>query len=162
MAYLPRSLAIPGPSAAAGLSTVFKSCIGGNHFHSAWKVAKVTEIFKKNSKTDVLNYRPLSLSSIPSKLLKSQVCHIIDEHLAECGIENKKQWGFCKGLSTESMLISLTESWKQALDNGLSVGAVFIDFQKALTLFCILYCHASFKLLAYLAPSTSGLCAISH
>ena len=48
---------------------------------------------------------------------------------AECGIKSKKQ--FCRGLSTESMLISMTESWKLALDNGLPVGAVFIDFQKA-------------------------------
>lgn len=29
------------------------------------------------------------------------------------------------------MLISTTESWKLALDNVLSIGAVFIDFQKA-------------------------------
>ena len=126
-----RSLAIAGHSAAVGLSTVFESCFAKNHFPSEWKVAKVNAVFKKGSKSDVSNYRPISLLSIPSKLLESQVCHIIDEHLAECGIRNHKQWGFCKGLSTESMLISMTESWKLALDKGLSVGAVFIDFQKA-------------------------------
>lgn len=126
-----RSLAIAGHSAAVGLSTVFESCFAKNQFPSEWKVAKVNAVFKKGSKSDVSNYRPISLLSIPSKLLESQVCHIIDEHLAECGIRNHKQWGFCKGLSTESMLISMTESWKLALDKGLSVGAVFIDFQKA-------------------------------
>ena len=94
-------------------------------------MAKVNAVFKKGSKTDVSNYWPILLPSIPSKLLESQVCHIIDEHLAECGIRSHKQWGFCKGLSTESMLISMTESWKLALDKRLSVGAVFIDFQKA-------------------------------
>ena len=29
------------------------------------------------------------------------------------------------------MLISMTEKWKQALGNGLCVGAMFIDFQKS-------------------------------
>ena len=73
----------------------------------------------------------MSLLSIPSKLLESQICNIIDTHLNSCGIKSCKQWGFSKGLSTEGMLTSMTEGWKTAIDNGLTVGAVFIDFQKA-------------------------------
>ena len=71
------------------------------------------------------------LLSIPSKLLESHICSIIDTHLNSCGTKSCKQWGFSKGLSTEGMLISMTERWKTAIDNGLTVGAVFIDFQKA-------------------------------
>ena len=33
--------------------------------------------------------------------------------------------------STESLLLHLTETWKQALDKGLNGGVLFIDFQKA-------------------------------
>ena len=32
--------------------------------------------------------------------------------------------------STESLLLHLTETWKLALDKGLDVGVLFIDFQK--------------------------------
>ena len=32
---------------------------------------------------------------------------------------------------TESLLLHLTEAWKSALDNGLKVGVLFIDFRKA-------------------------------
>ena len=53
-------------------------------------------------------YRPISLLSIASKLLESQVCHIIDEQLADCSVKTRKHWGFCKGLSTESMLLAMT------------------------------------------------------
>ena len=41
------------------------------------------------------------------------------------------QWGFRGGRSTEGLLIHLTETWKQTLDNSRVVGAVYIDFQKA-------------------------------
>ena len=58
------------------------------------------------------------------------------------------------------MLISTTESWKLALDNGLSAGAVFIDFQKAFDT-SVSHEILSHKLQAYLAPSTSGLYATS-
>ena len=32
---------------------------------------------------------------------------------------------------TEHLLIRKTEDWRQALDNGLAVGVVFVDFWKA-------------------------------
>ena len=41
------------------------------------------------------------------------------------------QWGFRAGSSTEVLLIHLTETGKQTLDNSQVVGAVYIDFQKA-------------------------------
>ena len=41
------------------------------------------------------------------------------------------QWGFRAGRSTEVLLIHLTETGKQTLDNSQVVGAVYIDFQKA-------------------------------
>jgi len=34
-------------------------------------------------------------------------------------------------LSTESLLLHLTETWRNALDKGLKVGVLFIDFRKA-------------------------------
>ena len=44
---------------------------------------------------------------------------------------SQRQWGFQKNYSTESLLLHLTETSKTALDNGLKVGDLFIDFQKA-------------------------------
>jgi len=105
-------------------------------FPDPWKLEKVNAIFKKGSPADVFNYRSISLLSIPSKLLESQIRSLIDNHLNSCGMnscgtKSCKQWGFTKGLSTEGMLISMTEKWTITIDNGQTVGAVFIDFQKA-------------------------------
>ena len=38
---------------------------------------------------------------------------------------------FRKVHSTENLLLHLTEVWKEALDDGLKVGVLFIDFRKA-------------------------------
>ena len=47
------------------------------------------------------------------------------------GLLCHKQWGFRKNYSTESLLLHLTETWRNALDKGLKVGVLFIDFRKA-------------------------------
>ena len=47
------------------------------------------------------------------------------------GALTTSQWGFRKGRSTEGLLLHMTETWKQALDEGLIVGVLLIDFRKA-------------------------------
>ena len=85
----------------------------------------------KESRSDVSNYRPISFLGIPGKLLESQICYNIDNHLKSSDLLSKSQWGFTKGRSTEGMLLSMTERWKIAMDIELTVGVIFINFQKA-------------------------------
>ena len=118
-------------SAADGLFTVFHKSSSLNKFPDIWKQAKITPVYKKGSFSDVSNYRPISLLSIPCKLLENQICSIIDSHLQACNLLSEHQWGFRKGLSTEDLLLTMTEKWKLAMDKGQIVGAIFIDFQKA-------------------------------
>ena len=76
------------------------------------------------------NYRPLTLLSIPSKKKKeSVICESFDSHL-RCVLQ-RNQWGYRKGLSSESLSLYLTEMWKLSIDNGKVIGAIFIDFRKA-------------------------------
>ena len=39
--------------------------------------------------------------------------------------------GFKKAVSTELLLLYLTETWKKAIDDGYKVGVLFVDFKKA-------------------------------
>ena len=50
--------------------------------------------------------------NLNSKILESIVCDSIDKHLSSTGILHLNQWGFKKGISTESLLLYLTETWK--------------------------------------------------
>ena len=89
-------------------------------------------IFKTDKKMETGNYRPISIHSPVSKFLEGQICKIIDAHLEDNEILNENQWGFRKSKSTDGFLLSLTENWKQALDEGKVIGVLFIDFKKAI------------------------------
>ena len=75
-------------------------------------------IFKKGSKVLSENYRPISLLSLTSKLLESQACNLIDNHLLKQNLSNDHQWGFRKGRSPELHLLNATEKWKDEMNNG--------------------------------------------
>ena len=67
--------------------------------------------------------------SILSKLTESVACISLDKHLEDTIHQN--QWAYKKGLSTESLLLYLTEHWKQSLDQDKIIGVILIDFCKA-------------------------------
>ena len=46
------------------LTKLFRVCAESGHIPEIWKTANITALFKNGSKTDPLNYRPVSLSKI--------------------------------------------------------------------------------------------------
>ena len=69
--------------------------------------------------------------NLNSKVLENIICDSSDSHTAHGWINSPKKWAFQKGISTESPLLFITETWKKAIDNGSRVGVLFIDFKKA-------------------------------
>ena len=88
-------------------------------------------MFKKGKPCDVNNYRPISLLSIPGKILEAVVCNSINDHLQSHNLLSRDQWGFRKNRLTDGLLLHMTETWRSALDQGLVVGVLFVDFRKA-------------------------------
>ena len=127
----PRDFKLCESSVVQGLFEICMKSRADCQFPISWKKSQVTAVFKKGNRLDVNNYRPISLLSVPSKILERVVCRSFDNHLTTHNLLSDRQWGFRKGHSTESLLLHLTEVWKEALDNGLKVGVLFIDFRKA-------------------------------
>ncbi|KFV78523.1 hypothetical protein N308_05958, partial [Struthio camelus australis] len=48
-----------------------------------WKKANVTPVFKKGKKEEPGNYRPVSLTSIPGKVMKQLLLKVITKHLED-------------------------------------------------------------------------------
>ena len=71
-----------------------------------WTLANVAPIFKKGSKLQAVNYRPVSLTCITCKLFEHIVCKHILGHLEEHGILTDLQHGFSTGRSCETQLIT--------------------------------------------------------
>ena len=95
------------------------------------KVAKVIPIFKKGSKTDTKNYRPISLLPLISKIIEKVIHDQTQHYLSEKNLLYKYQSGFRSSYSTDSCLSFLSDTIAKGFDSGLYTGMILIDLQKA-------------------------------
>ena len=92
----------------------------------------MSPIFKKEDETDRENYRPVSILSVPSKILESEVNDSIIDHVyMHNNLISDQQWAYRRGYSTKLLLLHLTETWRKAVDSGLVLGVACVDFKKA-------------------------------
>lgn len=96
-----------------------------------WKCALVTPIFKKGSRMEASNYRPVSLTSILCKALETIVREELIIHLRMNNLICEEQHGFVHGRSCVTNLLEVLEDWTQILDAGGSIDAIYMDFRKA-------------------------------
>ena len=95
-----------------------------------WKSAVVIPAPKINPPRSISSdLRPISLLPVLAKVLESSVVNWFHDLLAPA--LDRNQFGCLKDRSTSHALISLLNSWRQTLDKGGSVRALFVDFSKA-------------------------------
>ena len=96
-----------------------------------WKKANVTAIFKKGEKSKAENHRPISLTSVPGKLMERLVKNAIVEHMTTNNLFSEAQHGFSKGKSCVTQLLEYLEDITEAMDNRNDVDVIYLDFCKA-------------------------------
>ena len=96
-----------------------------------WKKANISAIFKKGEKKKPENYRPISLTSVPCKLMEKLVRDIIVRHMTENNLFSNTQHGFIKRKSCVTQLLEFLEDITQSIDNGDEVDVIYLDFCKA-------------------------------
>ena len=116
---------------ALSLTSVFKQSVEACKPPDQWKIARVSAAFKKRREEYRTCYRPLSMLSVPSKLMESRVASNITNHVVTQNLLDNRQWAYRKRKSTEQLLIHLTERWREAVERKLFVGILFVDFIKA-------------------------------
>ena len=102
-----------------------------NSFPRSCKIAKVKPLFKKGSKTDPQNYRPISLLPMSSKIIERIVNYQTEEFLSKNKLLYRFQSVFRKNYSTNTCLVHFTDKITTGLEKGLFTGMVLIDLQKA-------------------------------
>ena len=111
------------------LTKIINNCFDNNSFPSKLKLAEVCPIFKKNDCLDKENYRPVSVLPIVAKVFERIIYHQIEQFM-----KNKlsdQLTGFRKGYSTQKCLVSMIEIWKNIIDKGGYISAIFMDLSKA-------------------------------
>ena len=113
------------------LSKLVNLCFETGIFPDLLKLAKVQPLHKKESKLNFLNYRPISLLSVFSKIYEKLMYTRIYSYLDKKNLIYSKQFGFRSKYSTNHAIISITEHIRNLLDNGQYVCGIFVDLEKA-------------------------------
>ena len=100
-------------------------------FPDPCKLAKLKSIFKKGSRMDPSNYRPISLLPLISKIFEKIVHDQMIDYLAQYNILYKYKSGFRTKHSTDLRLSYLNDKILKGFGNGLFTGMILIDLQKA-------------------------------
>lgn len=95
------------------------------------KLAKVIPLYKKKSRLDVGNYRPVSILSIVSKILEKSVFKQLNKYLVDNNMLYQFQSGFRGSYSTDTCLIHLQDHVRKQTASGLYTGMILLDIQKA-------------------------------
>ena len=100
-------------------------------FPDGCKQAKLKPLFKKGSKDDAKNYRPISLLPQLSKIIEKIIHGQVQKYLDENRILYRYQSGFRAHHSTDTGLSYLSDKILQGFETGKFTGMILIDLQKA-------------------------------
>ena len=84
---------------------IFTQSLCTGELPTEWTQTNVASIFKKGSKLQAVNYRPVSLTCITCKLFEHILCKHILAHLEDHKILTDLQHGFRSGRSCETQLV---------------------------------------------------------
>ena len=118
-------------SLANPLSLIFKISYNSGSIPKEWKVANVVPVHKSGCKSNIENYRPISLTSLAMKtferVLKEELL-IKSSHLLDT-----KQHGFLNYRSCTTNLVNFSDSVVLSINDcsTFSTDVVYFDFSKA-------------------------------
>ena len=113
------------------VTALYKQSFDTGDVPEEWTTAWITPVFKKGSRSDPANYRPVSLTCILCKLMEHVLCTHIRGHLERHGILTPEQHGFRGKHSCETQLLMTTHELLKERDVGHQVDVAILDFSKA-------------------------------
>ena len=96
-----------------------------------WRVANVIPVYKKGSRSEPLNYRPISLTSITSKILEHIISSNIHHFLDTENLLSQCQHGFRAKHGCDTQLLTTMIDLVDSYDSNTPVDIAVLDFRKA-------------------------------
>ena len=100
-------------------------------FPACWLQANVTPIPKGPPSSSVANSRPISITSVLSKVFERLVSVRLGRFMERSVVLPTTQFAYRKGLSTCDALLCVTHTLQSALESGQKARIVQIDFSAA-------------------------------
>jgi len=114
-----RSLKELAYNIAPVLALIFNASLHQRKLPLDWKSATVVPVFKKGTRTDPSNYRPISLTCICCKIFEHIIPSAISKHANLHSIICTGQHGFRKHRSCETQLLETVNDLAKSLNNGI-------------------------------------------
>ena len=116
---------------AKPITELINLSISLSSFPDACKIGKLKPIFKKQNKTNLKEYSPISLLPLISKMIEKIIHNQTQEFLDQNKILCKYQSGFRKYYSTYTCLSYFNNKIQNGFEKGLLTGMILNDLQKA-------------------------------
>lgn len=116
---------------AGPLQIIFTKSLAEGSVPEDWKSANITPIYKKGLKNNAGNYRPVSLTSLPCKIMESILRDKLTEHLLNNNLILSSQHGFLQNKSCVTNLLEFFETVTTYVDQGTPMDIAYLDFSKA-------------------------------
>ena len=120
---------------APAITLIFQASLNQGNTPLTWCKVLVIPIFKKGSKSDVSNYRPISITSVLCKLCEHIHHSTILTHLANHKILSDAQHGFRKRRSCDTQLLLALNDCARGLEDKSQTDIIFMDCAKAIDKF---------------------------
>ena len=88
-------------------------------------------IFKAGQRSELMNYRPISVVSILSRLLEKVAHDQLFSHMKDCDLLSDNQFAFRKLHNTQTSILNMTETWSNNINEQKTNLSVFLDLKKA-------------------------------
>ena len=113
------------------ITRMFNMSIRTMLYPNTWKKALIIPIPKTGNLNKVQNFRPISLLSLPGKIMEKLIHKQLSAHLESQNLLTSIQHGFRKGHSTVHSVAQVTNFISRKIDSKILTVAAFIDFKKA-------------------------------
>ncbi|CAH1978922.1 unnamed protein product [Acanthoscelides obtectus] len=127
------SVATDGPPAMVGqpLTYLINKCFESGIYPSILKKGNIIPIHKSGTKTEVNNYRPISIISSVAKVFEKVLSTRLIRYLTKFKILSENQYGFTEGKATSDAITKIVNQIHQNIDNRIPSICIFVDLKKA-------------------------------
>ena len=113
------------------LENLINASLSLGYFPKSFKLARVVPVHKSGPKTEINNYRPISILTIFCKITEKVAKFQLDHYLTSFNLLSNSQFGFRQKFSTSDAINHTLQNVYNNLDNGKLVFSIFLDFSKA-------------------------------
>ncbi|KAJ7413206.1 hypothetical protein BTVI_43914 [Pitangus sulphuratus] len=125
-----RVLRKPADVIARTLSMIFGNSRQSGEVPREWKKENIIPISKKGKKEDAENYQPVSLLSVPGKIMEKTLLEAILRHMEDRELTQDSQQGFAKGKSCLTNLEVFCGEMTISVDKERAADVIYLDLCK--------------------------------